>query len=123
MKVIYVAGPFRCTSTHVPGQQDCWGIQNNVMNAMKLALDVWRLGAAAISPHANTMFFQNAAPDHVWLDGDIAILAKCDAIIMTPNWPRSTGARAEHDYAKANNIPVFYTLEGLKRWLEVPAVV
>lgn len=117
MKVVYVAGPFRCLSKHVEGQQDSWGIQSNVMRAMALALEVWRLGAAAVCPHANTMFFQNAAPDDVWLAGDLAMLAKCDAVIMTPDWERSTGARAEEAFARGKGIPVFYTLDDLKAWL------
>jgi nucleoside 2-deoxyribosyltransferase len=119
MKVVYVAGPFRCASQHVPGQQDSWGIQSNVMSAMALGLEVWRAGAAAVIPHANTMFFQNAAPDNVWLDGDLAMLAKCDAVIMTADWRRSTGARAEHDYARHLGIPVFYWLTDLRSWLEL----
>lgn len=118
MKVVYVAGPFRCASKHVVGQQDCWGIQENVMRAMKLALEVWQLGAAAVTPHANTMFFQNAAPDNVWLDGDLAILAKCDALIMTPDWQRSSGARAEHDFAEQRGMRIFYTIESLGQWLD-----
>lgn len=118
MPVVYVAGPFRCSSVHVPGQQDSWGIQSNVMAAMALALEVWRSGAAAVCPHANTMFFQNAAPDHVWLDGDLAMLAKCDAVVMTPDWERSSGARAEHVFALERGIPVFYSVEELKQWMD-----
>lgn len=117
MKVVYVAGPFRCASTHVPGQQDSWGIQSNVMNAMALALEVWGAGAAAVCPHANTMFFQNAAPDDVWLDGDLAMLAKCDAVIMTPDWKRSSGARAEHEFAADRGLPIFYEVAHLRDWL------
>lgn len=117
MPVVYVAGPFRCASQHVPGQQDCWGIQKNVMAAMELALEVWRRGAAAVTPHANTMFFQNAAPDHVWLDGDLAILAKCDAVLMTPDWLRSSGAKAEHAFALEHKIPVLYDLSQLDAWI------
>lgn len=117
MKVVYVAGPFRAASKHVPGQQDSWGIQSNVMRAMELALEVWRLGAAAVTPHANTMFFQNAAPDDVWLDGDLAILAKCDALLMTPDYERSSGARAELEFAKQRGMTVFYAIEEVKAWL------
>lgn len=117
MKVIYVAGPFRSASEHMPGQQDCWGIQTNIMRAMALALDVWRLGAAAVCPHANTMFYQNAAPDHVWLDGDLAILGKCDAVLMTPDWQRSSGARAEWLFATNRGIPVLYTLDDVRRFI------
>ncbi len=122
MKVVYVAGPFRCASKHVEGQQDSWGIQVNVMAAMALGLEVWRAGAAALIPHANTMFFQNAAPDHVWLDGDIAMLDKCDAVIMTPDWQRSSGARAEHEHAKAKGMTVFYDIPSLKEWLAAVVV-
>jgi nucleoside 2-deoxyribosyltransferase len=117
MAVIYVAGPFRCASQHVPGQQDSWGIQENVMRAMRLSLDVWRLGAAAVCPHANTMFFQNAAPDEVWLDGDLAMLKKCDAVLMTPDWERSSGARAEFHFAAENDIPVLFDIAEVGDWL------
>lgn len=117
MDVVYVAGPFRCSSQHMPGQQDCWGIQTNVMAAMALGLEVWRMGAAALVPHANTMFFQNAAKDEVWLDGDLAMLAKCDAVLMTPDWQRSTGARAEEAFARERGIPVFYDLDALRVWV------
>lgn len=109
MKVIYVAGPFRGPNS--------WAIENNIRRAEALSLDVWKLGAAAICPHTNTRFFQGAAPDHLWLDGDLAILAKCDAILMTPDWSRSTGATAEKEFAEARGIPVFRTIEALARWL------
>lgn len=118
MPVVYVAGPFRSASTHVPGQQDSWGIQTNVMTAMALGLEVWRLGAAAVVPHANTMFFQNAAPDHVWLSGDLAILAKCDAMIVVPGWSKSSGTRAEVGFAQERGIPLFFDLTALGVWLE-----
>lgn len=109
MKVIYVAGPFRG-----PGS---WAIENNIRRAEALSLEVWRLGAAAVCPHTNTRFFQGAAPDDVWLDGDLAILAKCDAILMTPDWERSSGARAEESFARAQGLPVFYALDALSAWL------
>jgi hypothetical protein len=117
VKVIYIAGPFRSASTYVPGHQDAWGIQQNIMHAMKLALEVWRLGAVALCPHANAMFFQNAAPDTVWLDGDIELLRRSDAMLLTPNWDESSGARAERTVAIELCKPVFTTLLELKAWL------
>lgn len=117
MAVVYCAGPFRSSSKHVPGQQDAWGIQTNVMNAMALALEVWRIGGAALCPHANTMFFQNAAPDNVWLEGDLALLAKCDAMIVTPRWTASAGTRAEIAFANEHNIPIFFTVRDLYAWM------
>ncbi len=117
--VIYIAGPFRCASRYVEGHQDSWGIQQNVMRAMEVALEIWRLGGAAITPHANSMFFQNAAPDDVWLAGDLAILAKCDAIFLLPNWETSAGARAERDLAEQLKIAVFDDLHTLDNWLSL----
>ena len=109
--VVYIAGPFRGA--------DSWEMEQNIRRAEALALEIWRLGAAAVCPHTNTRFFQGAAPDTVWLDGDLAILAKCDAVLMTPDWSRSRGATAEHDFACEHGIPVFYTIadvrDGLKR--------
>lgn len=109
MRVVYVAGPFR--------GPDSWAIEGNIRRAEALSLEVWRLGAAAICPHTNTRFFQGAAPDNVWLQGDLAILAKCDAILMTDDWERSTGARAEEAFARERQIPVFYDLGALRDWL------
>jgi hypothetical protein len=100
MKVVYVAGPFRGPSS--------WDIECNIRRAEELALEVWRRGAAALCPHTNTRFFQGAAPDEVWLAGDLEMLARCDAILMTGDWARSSGARAEHDYAVEHGIPVLY---------------
>jgi nucleoside 2-deoxyribosyltransferase len=109
VKVVYVAGPFR--------GPDHWAIAENIRNAERLALEVWRAGAAVLCPHANTAHFQDAAPDRVWLDGDLELLARCDAIVMTPDWQRSSGARAEEAFARERGIPVFYTIETLREWL------
>jgi hypothetical protein len=115
MRVVYVAGPFRGASS--------WDIENNIRRAETLALEVWRAGAACLCPHTNTRFFQNAAPDHLWLDGDLELLRRCDAVLMTPDWERSSGARAEHDFAKTHGVEVFYDIEALKTWLSVPVGV
>ncbi len=109
MKIIYVAGPFR--------GKNSWEMEQNIRRAETLALDVWRLGAACICPHTNTRFYQGAAPDHVWLDGDLEILKRCDAILMTKDWPRSQGATAERTFALAHGLQAFESLGGLEEWL------
>lgn len=110
MKVVYVAGPFRGNSA--------WDIECNIRRAETLALEVWRLGAAALCPHTNTRFFQNAAPDEVWLKGDLELLKRCDAVVLTPDWIKSSGARAEVEFAEKLGIPVFHTLNHLEGWLK-----
>lgn len=113
MKVVYIAGPFRAESA--------WGVEQNIRRAEELALEVWRTGkAAAICPHTNTRFFQGATPDDdVWLKGDIEILHRCDAVLLTPDWERSSGARAERKVAQEAGIPVFHNLAGLLGWMTV----
>lgn len=112
MKVLYIAGPFRPRRPN-----DCWEMEQNIRQAEALALEVWRLGAAAVCPHCNTRFFQGAAPDEVWLEGDLAILARCDAVVLTEDWQRSRGTLAEVEFAEARGIPVFLTVVELREWL------
>src|SRR3990167_5628921 len=103
MKVVYIAGPFRAPNS--------WAMEQNIRRAETLALEVWRKGAAAICPHTNTRFYQGAAPDEVWLNGDLEILRRCDAVLMVEGWERSQGAGAEGEYARRLGIPVFLSLE------------
>lgn len=110
MNAIYIAGPFR--------GPNAWEIEENIRRAERLALEVWRLGCACICPHTNTRFFQGAAPDEVWLAGDLELLARCDAILLTADWERSSGARAEVDFARKRGMPVFLSVSNLAHWLE-----
>lgn len=103
--VVYVAGPYRGPSA--------WVVEQNIRAAEALALEAWKLGWAAICPHANSRFFSGAAPDDVWLLGDLAILTKCDAVLMVPGWQHSEGARQERTVARSLKIPVVETLADL----------
>lgn len=107
--VIYVAGPFR--------GRDSWEMEQNIRRAEALALEAWRLGCAVICPHANTRYFQGTADDKVWLVGDLSILARCDGLILTDDWARSSGATKERDFAIARGLPVFTALDDLSGWL------
>lgn len=113
MKLIYIAGKFRGPSS--------WDIECNIRAAETLALEVWRRGAAALCPHTNTRFFQNAAPDDLWLAGDLVMLERCDALVTVENWQSSQGAIAEVAHARARGIPVLHSLGELDRWLEIAA--
>lgn len=100
MKVVYIAGPFR--------GPNAWEIEQNIRQAETLALKVWLAGGACICPHANTRYFQGTGPDSIWLEGDLEILRRCDAVLTTADWARSSGARAEVELASSLNIPVFH---------------
>lgn len=101
--VVYIAGPFRGKSA--------WDIESNIRRAETIALAAWRAGAAVLCPHTNTRFFQDAAPDDVWLDGDLELLDRCDVVLLTPDWERSSGARAEVEFAIKNDKPIFVAKE------------
>lgn len=68
MRVVYIAGPFRA--------ENAWEIEQNIRRAEEAALELWRAGAAVLCPHTNTRYFQGAAPDHVWLEGDLELLRR-----------------------------------------------
>jgi hypothetical protein len=113
LKVIYIAGPFRAAHA--------WAIEQNIRVAEEAALYVWRLGAACLCPHTNTRFFQGAAADHVWLDGDLEMLRRCDAVLMVGQWQTSVGANREREVALSSHIPVFTRIIDLASWLQTGA--
>jgi len=115
VKVVYIAGPYRAPNA--------WEIEENIRRAERLALEVWKLGAAALCPHTNTRFFQGAADDAVWLDGDLELLKRCDAVLLVPGWHKSTGARAEVRVAESRGLPVFASVDDLEGWLKGCAVL
>jgi hypothetical protein len=130
--VVYVAGPFRAQSSHVRlfdaemrnvGVTNCWEVEKNIRRAEELAWQVWAAGFTALCPHTNTRFYQNSLPDDTWLEGDLVLLSRCDLVLMTPDWERSAGARAERDFALAHGIPVFYDLRALVDFGEAAATL
>jgi hypothetical protein len=118
MLIVYIAGPFR--SINDDGTMNSWGIQKNVMAAMERSLEVWKRGHVGLCVHANTMFFQNAdgCMDSVWLDGDIELLKRSDALLTTDRWDQSSGARAEVEYARSHRIPVLHTIDQLDDFIK-----
>ena len=112
MRLVYLAGPFRGANS--------WEVECNVRRAEALALRVWQNGAACICPHTNTRFYQGAADDTVWLEGDLEILRRCDAVVATWDWARSQGAKAEIGLATRLNMPVFYTEPAADRGCVLP---
>lgn len=107
--VVYIAGPYR--GPHA------WAVEQNIRRAEAVAFEVWKMGAAALCPHTNTRYFDKALPDAIWLLGDLALLAKCDAVLMMEIWEQSTGAIAERAFAQDRGIPVLYTLSELLNWM------
>jgi hypothetical protein len=98
VKIAYISGPYR---SNTPS-----GIVKNIRNAEDVAIKYWKKGYAVICPHKNTALFDGLCDDNTWLSGDIAILKRCDVIIMIPGWEESYGARAEYAIAKECGIKI-----------------
>lgn len=107
--VVYVAGPFR--------GKNAWEVENNIRRAEELAFKVWEMGVAAICPHCNGRFFSGTLTDSTWLDGDLEIMRRCDAVILAPGWEKSEGTAAEIKEASSKGIPIFYNVGELFEWV------
>lgn len=108
MKVVYIAGPFR--------GETAWDVAENVRAAERVALEVAKLGAMPLCPHANSAHFHGQLDDQFWVDGTMELLKRCDAVMTTRDWERSTGARGEVNWA-TGKIPIFHNINRLAEWL------
>jgi hypothetical protein len=97
IKVVYIAGPFRGATS--------WQIAENVRNAERYGLEVARLGAMPLIPHANTAHFHGEGDDQVWIDGTLELLRRCDAAVFIPGWQRSKGSQGEWDECRVRRMP------------------
>ena len=100
MRVIYVAGAYRADSEN--------GVFENIMCARRAAQKLWHKGWAVICPHTNTMFMGEDKPDLIFLDGDLEILRRCDAIYMLSNWRESVGAMQERKAAEEWGLEIYF---------------
>lgn len=107
-KVIYVAGPYR-------DQRGEWWVRENIRSAEKVAMEIWQRGGVALCPHKNTAFFGGlpGTDDQTWLEGDLELLRRCDALAVAPRWRNSKGAIEEVAYARKNGIVVLYNYQEL----------
>lgn len=110
MRVVYLAGPYRDPTEYVT--------HRNIRAAEDVALGIWQLGAVCLCPHKNTAHFGGALPDEVWLDGDLELLRRCDAVFMMETSWKSSGALKEKALAESISLPVFTNFYALERWLK-----
>jgi hypothetical protein len=107
MLLAYVAGPYR-------DPRGEYFVGQNIRATADVAVELWRMGYAVLTPHLNTAFFGGACPDDVWLKGDLVMLRRCDLVVLVPGWQKSSGTRGEVAEARACGIPVFeWTAGGL----------
>lgn len=100
--LIYLAGPIR-----PKGNQT---LEGNIATAKSIALELWQAGYTVISPHANSDLPIALADKEVeasrWLEGDLEIIARCDAVVVLPDWEQSEGTKGEIAFAEKRGIPI-----------------
>ena len=111
-KVVYIAGRYTGET-----QEDR---DMNIEVAKIAAKILWNIGYAVYTPHLNTARFEdddNCICDYEgFITGHMEILSRCDAIYMLDGWKDSSGALQEHEYAVEFGIPVFFSIDELRRW-------
>ncbi len=112
LKVIFISGRYRSPRGE-------YYVRCNIREAERAALWVWLQGGVAMCPHKNTAGFGGAhdIQDQTWLDGDKALLLRCDAVWALPGWENSQGATAEVAYAWQHNIPVLFDQHAVLEFL------
>lgn len=104
-KLVYIAGPYRSGNG--------LSVLENVRAAERAAVALARLGIHYICPHLNTAFMSGDG-DHIgvatsqfFLDLDLNILARCDAVLLIGDWTKSAGSIGEAVKAIQLGIPVW----------------
>ena len=110
MKVVYVAGPFRASTT--------WAIEKNVRRAEEAGLAVVQLGAMPLIPHCNTRYFHGLMPDQFFLDGTLELMRRCDVLLLTGEWRTSSGCLKEWEEAQRLKMPILFGVDDLRKYME-----
>lgn len=99
--VLYISGPF----SH---PDPVHGTPRNILLASEAALVAWRDGWVVLCPHKNCAGFERAGiPYETWIQGDLELLRRSDAICMVGSWTKSSGALREYRLARALGMPVY----------------
>lgn len=99
MKLVFIAGKF--------SGANAWEIACNAHKAEAVALRVAELGGMPVCPHSLGRSMFGTLPETFWRTGCLALLARCDGILLLPSWGSSAGALAESNYAEQR---------GIQRW-------
>lgn len=93
--LVYIAGPYTSPDPVL-----------NTRSAVAWAEAVEGEGCAVVVPHLSLLWHAiSPAPVERWYARDLAVLARCDALLRFPG--ASTGADAEVEFAEGRGIPVF----------------
>jgi len=106
MKIVFVSGQYKGGTS--------WETEKHIREAEEVALKLWKMNAIAICPHTMTRFFYGEINEEVVVFGLLKLLERCDAMLVIS---LSTGVFKEIKHASKFNIPVFYDIDDIEKWL------
>jgi hypothetical protein len=121
MKLVYIAGPY--------SGGDYLEIDTHIAMARTAAAWLAEHGIGFICPHLNSAHFEAVTPEvpnDYWYQLGVALLQRCDAILLLPGWEQSVGSLLEVSTSRDAEIPVFYfederREELLNHWMRMEA--
>jgi hypothetical protein len=110
--IVYTAGKYTAENPEL--------IAANVAYAKAYAIEIARAipEIAVIVPHLLYQDDWNLGYDR-YLEMDLKILSKCDAVFLLPNYKSSKGAQIEIDFCNDREIPMFESIGELKEFIKI----
>lgn len=112
---VYVAGPYSRT-----GEQEALrmshteAIAYNIAEAQLIGAKLIERGFCPLVPHNLSLgAFPESQDQAWWLRATLAVMRRCDAVVLSPRWQQSKGAVVEEEVAHQLSIPVFLWTEAL----------
>ncbi len=108
--LVFISGPF--------SGSNAWEIEQAVRKCEDLQYELVKMGLGPLCLNVMGRFFNGTGDYEFWLNVAIKMMLKCDAVLLTDDWRRSSGATREREAALAAGIPVFDNLPDLQAWME-----
>ena len=85
-------------------------------NEVTKGFEILKLGYAPYIPHLDYQF-NLMQDDHIDVElyyrHDLEWLSVCQAVLVVEGWEESKGVKAELEFAKEHNIPIYYNVKDL----------
>ena len=106
--LIYIAGPISATTVYQ--------MEQNIRRAEDEYLWLIANGFAAVCVHSTARFIHGVMDERIFVDADLVLLERCDAVRVLTPYHQSAGTLRELAHAALNALPVFETRNELTFW-------